>query len=391
MQADRTRNVARRLNGRHGASPRKVHVERRTRVTLEFLAYWQGVIDIEGVGVPCACPTVGGQPQPQRINMRRRFLLFAALFGSIAHAHAQAPSGNYPERPVRIVVPYAAGGATDTVARLVGQKMSEALGQTVVVENRAGADGTVGAELVARAAPDGYTLLMGDVGTLTMGPAVRRSLPYDAVRDFVPIIQLVSAASILALHPSVPAGSLQEFVAHARAHPGKLSYASSGTGGSAHLAGELLKRAAGIDMLHVPYKGGSAAITDLLRGEVQLMVGLTPVLPHVRDGKLRALATTGLTRMAVLPEVPTVAESGYPGFEATTWYGFLAPAGTPKPIVTRLHLVAMQALQSSEVRQKLEAGGLQPIGGSPEAFAAYIKLEKAKWAEVVAAAGIKAE
>lgn len=321
----------------------------------------------------------------------RRCLLFAVALGLVLPAQAQLPSSTYPERPVRIIVPYAAGGAADSVARLVGQKMSEALGQAVVIENRAGADGNIGAEFVARSAPDGYTLLMGDVGNLTMGPAIRRSVPYDAVRDFAPITQLVAAPNILAVHPSVPATNFQEFVAYAKAHPRKLSYASSGTGGSAHLAGELLKRAAGIDMVHVPYKGASAAITDVLRGEVPVMFGLSVVLPQVRDGKLRALATTGTNRLAVLPDVPTVAELGYRGFEATAWYGLLAPAGTPSPIVTRLHQVAVQALQSAEVRQKLEAAGNELIGNSPEEFAAYIKSEKAKWSDLVTAAGIKAE
>ncbi len=321
----------------------------------------------------------------------RRTLVLAALVGFLVPLWAQAPSSSYPERPVRIVVPYAAGGTADAVARLVGQKMSESLGQTVVIENRAGADGNLGAELVARAAPDGYTLLLGDVGNLTMGPAVRRSVPYDAVRDFAPIVQLIAAANVLAVHPSVPASNFRELVSYAKANPGKLSYASSGVGGSAHLAGELLKKAAGIDLLHVPYKGASPAITDVLRGDVQLMFGLSVVLPNVREGKLRALATTGATRLAVLPEVPTIAELGYPGFEATAWYGLLAPAGTPRPIVRRLHQVAVLALESPDVKQRLEAAGNQPIGNTPDEFAAYIRSEKAKWTEVVAAAGIKAE
>jgi tripartite-type tricarboxylate transporter receptor subunit TctC len=366
--------------------------ERRTRVYREDIAGLPNVIESRtSLLASVYLSEQGLRPAAiARIHMRRRLLLAASL-GCVVAVHAQSPSGGYPAKPIRIIVPYAAGGATDLVARLVGQKMSEALGQTVVVENRAGADGTIGADMAARAAPDGYTLLMGDVGTLTMGPAVRPSLPYDAERDFTPIIQLISAANILAIHPSVPASNFREFIAYAKAHPGKLSYASSGTGGSTHLAGELLKKAAGIDMLHVPYKGGSAAMTDLLRGEVQLTFGLTLTLPNVREGKLTALAVTSPTRLAVLPAVPTIAESGYPGFEATTWYGLLAPAGTPKSIVTRLHQVASQALQSADVRQKLEAGGHQLIGNSPDEFAAYIKSEKVKWTDIVSAAGIKAE
>lgn len=325
-----------------------------------------------------------------RVHARRCFLVAIAL-APVLIAHAQSPSGTYPDRPIRIIVPYAAGGATDAVARLVGQKMSDALGQPVLIENRTGADGSIGAEVVARSAPDGYTLLLGDAGNLTMGPAVRRSIPYDAERDFAPIIQLISAHNVLAIHPSVPANNFREFVSYAKAHPRKLSYASSGTGGSAHLSGELLKRAAGIDMVHVPYKGASAAITDVLRGDVPVMFGLSVILPQVKEGKLKALAVTGSTRIAVLPDVPTIAEMGYRGFEATTWYGLLAPAGTPRPIVKRLHQVAHQALQSADVKQRLEASGNQLVGNSPEEFGAYIKSEKVKWAELVSAAGIKAE
>ncbi|HZR03504.1 MAG TPA: tripartite tricarboxylate transporter substrate binding protein [Burkholderiales bacterium] len=317
-----------------------------------------------------------------------RFLLLVLLFaGQVA---AQAVS-NYPERPIRLVVPYAAGGAADAVARVIGQRMSQELGQPVVIDNRAGADGNIGAEAVARSAPDGYTILMGDVGNMTMGPAVRKSTPYDAIRDFAPISQLVSAPNILAVHPSVPVTNFRELIAYAKANPAKLSFASSGTGGSAHLAGELLKRATGIDIVHIPYKGAAPAIADVLRGDVQLMFGLSVVLPHVRDGKLRAVATTGSRRMASLPDVPTVAELGFPGFEATAWYGLLAPAGTPKAIIARLHDVAVHALQAPEVRQKLEAAGNEIVGSTPEQFASYIGSEKAKWSETVAAAGIKVD
>ena len=317
-------------------------------------------------------------------------LLLAASLVATGCAVAQTPA-SYPERPVRIVVPYAAGGATDAVARIVGQRMSQDLGQPVVIDNRPGADGNIGAELVAKAAPDGYTILMGDVGNLTMGPAVRKSTPYDAIRDFAPITQLVSAPNILAVHPSVPAQNFREFIAYAKANPNKLSYASSGTGGSAHLAGELLKRATGIEMVHVPYKGASAALTDVLRGDVQVIFGLSVVLPHVKDGKLRALAMTGPRRSSFLPDVPTIAEMGFPGFEATAWYGLLAPAGTPKPIIARLHAVALNALETPDVRERLEAAGNELIGSTPEEFAAYIRSEKKKWSEIVDAAGIRVE
>ena len=270
------------------------------------------------------------------------------------------PSGqpdSYPNRPVRFIIPYAAGGATDSIGRLVGQKMAQELGESIVVENRAGADGNIGATAVAKAAPDGYTILLGDVGNMTMGPAVRRNVPFDPVRDFAPISQLVSAPNIVVVNPSVPVSTFTEFIAYAKAHPGKLSYASSGTGGSAHLAGELLKAATGIDMVHVPYKGASAAIPDVLRGEVQVMIGLSPVLPLVRDQRLRPLATTGLKRTTFLPEIPAIAEMGFPGFEATAWYGLFAPAGTPKAVISRLHDAATKALRSPDVKAKLEAAG----------------------------------
>jgi tripartite-type tricarboxylate transporter receptor subunit TctC len=288
-------------------------------------------------------------------------------------------------------VPYAAGGAADTVARVVGQRMSQELGQPVVIENRAGADGNIGAELVARSPADGYTILMGDVGNLTMGPAVRKSVPYDAVRDFAPISQIVSAPNILAVHPSVPATTFKDFIAYAKANPNALTYASSGTGGSAHLAGELLKSATGIEMVHVPYKGASAAIADVLRGDVKSMFGLSVVLPHVKDGKLRPLAATGLRRMKSLPDLPTIAESGFPGFEATAWYGLLAPAGTPEPAVVKLHEAAATALKAPEVRDKLESSGYDIVGSTPSQFSAYIKSEQKKWSDIVKAAGIKVE
>lgn len=323
------------------------------------------------------------------MNPLARFLLFAVFFaGLLAPASAQQP---YPDRPIRIVVPYAAGGAADAVGRILGQAMSEDLGQPVVIENRAGADGNIGAEAVSKSSPDGYTLLLGDVGNLTMGPAIRKTTPYDAIKDFIPISQLVSAPNLLVVHPSLPVNTFQEFINYARAHPKKVNYASSGTGGSAHLAGELLKSATGIDIVHVPYKGASAALNDVLRGDVQSMFGLSVVLPQVKAGKLRALAVTGPSRMESLPDVPTVAESGFPGFEATAWYGLLAPAGTPEPVVSRLHQSVAKALSSPPLREKLQASGNAVVGSTPAEFASYIKLEKAKWTRIVDAAGIKVD
>lgn len=320
-----------------------------------------------------------------------RLLSRGLLLVAAAAAAAPCVAQSYPERPIRMVIPYAAGGAADALGRIVGQKMSQELGQPIVAENRTGADGNIGAETVARAAPDGYTILVGDVGNLAMGPVVRKSTPYDPVRDFVPITQLASAPNILVVHPTVPVKTFAEFIAYAKANPNKMSYASSGTGGSAHLAGELLKSATGIDMVHVPYKGASAAVVDVLRGDVQVMFGWSVVLPHVRDGKLRALATTGPARAKSLADVPTIAEMGLPGFEAVGWYGLLAPAGTPRAAIVRLHEAATRALRAPEVREKLEAAGYQIIGSAPEEFAAYIKAETSKWGGVVAKAGIKVE
>lgn len=319
--------------------------------------------------------------------MKLAILLICAL--SMAPALAQ--TDRYPSRPVRFIIPYAAGGATDSIGRLVGQRMAQELGEAIVVENRAGADGNIGAAAVAKAAPDGYTILMGDVGNMTMGPAVRRNTPFDPIRDFVPISQLVSAPNIVVVNPSVPASNFSEFVAYAKANPGKLSYASSGTGGSAHLAGELLKRATGINMIHVPYKGATAAIPDVLRGEVQVMIGLSPVLPLVREQRLRPLAVTSLKRTNFLPEIPAIAEMGFPGFEATAWYGLFAPVGTPQPIIVRLHDAATKALRSTDVSAKLEAAGNTIVGSNPDEFGAYIRSELKKWSDVVAAAGIKVE
>ncbi len=305
-------------------------------------------------------------------------------------ALAQTP-GSYPDRPVRFIVPFTAGGAADMVARTVGQKIAAELNQQIIVENRVGGDGNIGAEFVARSAPDGYTILLGFVGNIVVAPLLSRSVPFDPVRDFAPICVLVAAPNILVVHPSFPARTFAEFIAYVKANPGKVNFASSVPGGPAHLAGEFLKRAAGINMVHVPYKGASQAIVDVMGGEVQAMIGLSVVLPQVKAGKLRALATTGARRLPLLPQVPTVAELGFPGFEATAWYGLLAPAGTPQPIVARLHDLSVRALKSPDVTARMEAAGNDIVGGTPDAFAAYIKTETRKWGEIVAAAGVKVE
>jgi tripartite-type tricarboxylate transporter receptor subunit TctC len=320
--------------------------------------------------------------------MRAAILLAFALCCAAAQA---AADGAYPARPVRVVVPFTPGGGADLIARTVGQKMSDQIGQQFVIDNRVGADGNIGTEIVARALPDGYTILLGYVGNLAIGPAMRRKLPFDPVRDFAPVIHLVAAPNILVVNPSVPAKNFEEFIAYVKANPGQVSFASAVVGSPGHLAGEMLKRAAGMDMAHIPYKGAAQALVDVIGGQVQAMFGVSTVLPHIRTGKLRALATTGSRRIALLPELPTVAELGFPGFEASAWYGLLVPARTPVPVVARLHQEAARALKEPEVMRRLEAAGFVVAGSGPEAFARYIRTEIAKWAGVVAASGAKPE
>ena len=298
----------------------------------------------------------------------------------------------YPSKPVRLIVPFAAGGGNDNVARLVGKRLSDSLGQPVVVDNRPGAGGVVGAELAAKAAPDGYTLFLGGVGSHAINPNLHEKLPYDPVRDFAPIELLAQAPLVLVVHPSVPARDIAEFIAYARAHPGKLNFASNGNGSSSQLAAVMFGSMAGVDMVHVPYKGLSPALTDLLSGQVQLMFSsVVAILPHIKAGKLRGLATTGAKRLASLPELPTLAESGLPGYEASSWYGILAPAGTPRDIVMKLNAELSKALEQPEVKNSLLAEGAEPAGGSPEAFAAHIRAEKERLGKLIRDAKIRLE
>jgi tripartite-type tricarboxylate transporter receptor subunit TctC len=306
-------------------------------------------------------------------------------------AHAQ-PAGNYPDRPIRLIVPNGAGGSTDLVARVLVQRMSALLGQQVVVDNRGGAGGVIGTEMVARAAPDGYTLLTGTVGNLAISPHLHRQLGYDPVRDFAPVGQVSAAAYMLLVSAATPVKTTKEFVALAQSRPGKLSYASAGNGTGSHLATELFLSVAGIKVVHVPYKSGPAMITSLVSDETQMTFGGIPVsLPQIRGGRARALAVTTPKRVAVAPDVPTFAEAGHAGATSTTWTGMLAPAGTPRAIVGKLNAVLVEALQSPEVRSKLEEAGAEPVGSSPAAFSAYIKAELEKWGKVVRATGAKAD
>jgi tripartite-type tricarboxylate transporter receptor subunit TctC len=288
-------------------------------------------------------------------------------------------------------MPSSPGGGTDITARILAPKLTERLGQQVVVENRAGAGTMIGTEVVAKSPPDGYTLLMG-LSTLAINPAMYKKVPYDAVRDFAPISQVISAPNMLVVHPSVPARTVKELIAFGRTRPGQLNYASAGHGTNPHLSMELFLSMTGLKMVHIPYKGLAPGIVDLLAGHVSLATAtMLTGLPHVKSGRLRCLGTTGAKRAAVLPDQPTVAEAGVPGYEASQWYGVLAPAQTPKEIVTRLHTEIIRILQAPDMREKLAADGTDPVGNSPDEFARYIKSELTKWARVARDAGIQPE
>jgi tripartite-type tricarboxylate transporter receptor subunit TctC len=303
-------------------------------------------------------------------------------------AHAQA----YPSKPIRFVVPYPAGGPLDTVARLLGAKVAESVKQPVVVDNKPGAGGNIGTEIVARSPADGYTILMGATATHAINPTLYKSIPYDAVKDFAPITQVAATPNILVVHPSVPASNVRELIAHAKANPGKLSFGSGSIGSAGHLAGELFDTLAGVDMVHVPYKGAAPAMQDLIGGQIQLMFdNLASSLTQVRAGKIRALAVTTARRSSFAPELPTVAESGLPGFDINTWFGVFAPAGTPREALDRLHAEFTRALAAPDVREKMLNLGAEPVGNKPEEFAAYIRAESEKYARVIKASGAKVD
>ena len=301
-------------------------------------------------------------------------------------------AATYPTRPIRIIDPFPPGGPSDIVNRAINQRFSEALGQPVVIDNRAGAAGIVGTEIVAKAAPDGYTLLLGPSGALTIQPTLNPKLPYDPQRDFEPVSQLTSGPQVIAVNPGVPAKSVQELVALAKAKPGQLNYASGGAATANHLAMELFKLAAGVDVVHLPYKGTGPALTAVLGGEAQMIISaLLAALPHVKSGKLRALAVTSTTRSTAVPDLPTASESGLPRFETSSWHGVLVPAKTPRAIITQLHAVLVKTLNAPDVRERLTTQGLNVVASTPQEFAAHIKSETAKYARVIKAAGIKAE
>ena len=312
----------------------------------------------------------------------------SVLFGLSGAAMAQA----YPAKPIRLIVPLAPGGGNDTIARLIGQKISGPLGQQVVVENRPGAGGMIGADVAAKSPPDGYTLLLANVAAMAIIPNVQKKVPYDPIKDFQPVSLIAKAPLLVVVHPSLPAASIKQLVALAKARPGELNYASNGIGSSTHFATEMFNLMTGIKMAHVPYKGLSLAMIDLLSGQVQLMFSsAVAMLPHVKAGKLRAIAMTGAVRSPVIPDIPTVAEGGVRDYEAGSWYGISAPAGTPRPIIDRLSREIAAAAKSHEVQERLVKEAVIAVGSSPDEFAAHIRKEFARAARVVKESGARFE
>jgi tripartite-type tricarboxylate transporter receptor subunit TctC len=317
--------------------------------------------------------------------------LIAAIFLA-GEADAQPSAQSFPTRPIRVVVPYLPGGGNDNMGRLIAQKLTEGFKQQAFVDNRGGAAGRLGAENVARSAPDGHTLLMAGSTVMITAPALNTSLPYDIQKDFAPVTLVGFTSYVLVVHPAVPARNVQQFIALARSRAGALNYSSSGSGGPAHLAGELFQTLTRVKMVHVPYKGGSAAVVQLIAGEIDLTFGnIQPTAPIVRAGRLRALAVTSPKRSAVLPEVPTFAEAGVPGLEVSIYYGVLAPGATPPDIIARLNAVLVKGLNAPETRKRIEADGAELQTSTPEEFAKLIRTETEKWAKIIKAAGIKPE
>jgi tripartite-type tricarboxylate transporter receptor subunit TctC len=326
-------------------------------------------------------------------ELRRICLSMAGtLVLALAILPMRAAAQAYPQKPIRIVVPFPAGGIADTLSRTIAGKLNEAWGQPVVVENRPGAGGNIAADLVAKSPPDGYTLVMGSIGTHAVNISLFKSMPYDPVRDFTPVAFAVEAEGLLVVHPSVPANSVKELIALAKAQPDKLTYASAGAGTASHLAGELFKSSAQVNITHIPYKGNVPAITDLLGGQTSMLFATMPtVLPQVKAGKLRALAVTGAQRSAAAAEIPTVAESGLPGFEVTNWIGFFAPAGTPAEVVSKLNAEILRIMRTAEVQKRLESEGARFTPMTPGEFGQFVRNEIAKWARVIRDAGMSAE
>ncbi|MCC7040142.1 MAG: tripartite tricarboxylate transporter substrate binding protein [Burkholderiales bacterium] len=321
----------------------------------------------------------------------KHWLVLAAAGAALAAGPAIVAAQDWPTKPVRIIVPFPPGGTTDIIGREVGHRLSTAFGQPFVVENRAGASGNIGMELAARAPADGYTLVVGAPQTLTINPYLFK-LPFNPRTDLAPIVIVASVPNILVVNPSLPVQSVQQLIDLAKKEPGKLAYGSSSVGGTPHLSAEMFKMMAGVDILHVPYKGSAPAISDLLGGQVQIMFDNMPaILPQVKAGKLRALAVTTPKRSPSVPELPTMIEAGVPGFESQGWFALLAPTGTPQPIIDKINREVNRMLQTDEFKAKLVALGAEPVGGSPADFAAHIQSESDRWGKVIKTAGIKAE
>ncbi len=321
------------------------------------------------------------------MGLSRKLPSVAILLFLSAASFAQ----NYPTKPIRFVVANSPGGGLDVTARAISPRLISALGQQVIIDNRPGAAGSIAAEITAKSAPDGYTVLMGSIGNLAVNVNLYKGLAYHPLRDLAPITFAVSGSNVLVVNPAVPAKTVQELIALGRAQPGKLTYGSSGSGNAGHLAGELFKSMAKIDMLHVPYKGGAPAMVDLIAGQTQLIFSSPPTaVPQVKAGRIRALAVTTAKRSAVLPDLPTIAESGLPGFEADNWYGIVVAAKTPRAIVDRLNAEFVRILNMPDIKEALSKQGLEVAPGTPEAFGAYMKSEFAKWAKVIADAGLTA-
>jgi tripartite-type tricarboxylate transporter receptor subunit TctC len=329
---------------------------------------------------------------PRFGNLGRRAILAVAALAVLAAGPAFAQSAPWPSKPITYIVPFAAGGTTDILARLIGERLSKALGQPIIVENRPGAGGNIGSDFVARAAPDGYTILGGTISSHAINVSLYAKMPYDPEKNFAPITLIGSLANVLAVNADSPVRTVQELIAEAKAKPGALTFASSGAGTSQHLAGELFKRLAGVEITHIPYKGSAPALQDLIGGHVSMVFdNVVAVAALIKSGKVRPLGVTSLKRVQAFPEVPTIAESGLPDYEVVSWQGIFAPAGTPPDIVKRLNEEIVKILRMPDVVERMDTLGLEPIGNTPEEFANFQRAEIAKWARVVKEAGLKPE
>jgi tripartite-type tricarboxylate transporter receptor subunit TctC len=323
---------------------------------------------------------------------RLKFIGFAVVFCALLSGCVDARAQAFPSKPLRLIVPFAPGGTTDVLARIIAQKLSTSMGQSVIVDNRPGANGNIGTDVAAKSPGDGYTLVMSFDGTMAINPNIYKNMPFDPKKDLAPVANIAQVPLLIVVHPSLKANTIEEFIALVKASPGRINYSSAGHGSTGHLTGELLKARANIDMTHIPYKGGGQAMQDVLAGEIQMLITALPTAePYLAGGRLRALAFTSAMRVARLPNVPTLAQSGFPGFDVTSWYGILAPASTPPDLVRKLNGEIVDALAQKDIQDRFSALGIEPVGGSPAQFAATINADMARWATVVKKAGIHIE